>query len=328
MNDSARHHRHALRHCGKFALTVMSTLFTFAAGFASCTAYATEGGGNSYPIGVETNFPGMMLPEGLSVMVYYSNYAPSHSKDNAGNDNAKLAYYKLKANTFAGRLTYVWPGVRWLGANVETRAVLALPSLDLSLGVARPAPLGPLDRSGDRMSFADFSFAPVVLGWHGEKLHQTIGIETFLGTGSYNVNRRINTGRNYDQVAPAYALTWLPLAKVDASVKLRYAFNGRNKDTNYRSGNEFTAEYSGGYRFSPEFAAGLSGYMYRQTTDDMQNGLAVNGNGNRGFVNALGPYITVTVAPKVMITAKLQTEFGARNKAEGTRFWLQTRLPF
>jgi hypothetical protein len=28
------------------------------------------------------------------------------------------------------------------------------------------------------------------------------------------------------------------------------------------------------------------------------------------------------------VVAKLQEEFGAKNKSEGTRLWLQARLPF
>lgn len=297
-------------------------------GTGTGAALATEGGGNSYPVGVETNNPGVMLPEGLHLLAYYTHYSASHAKDNSGNDNARFAYYKLRADAVSVRFSYVWPRVRWFGANVETRAVLGLPNVDLSLGIARPAPLAPLDRSGERTGFSDLAFAPIVLGWHGPHLHQTVGIETYLPSGAYDVSRPVNTGRNYYQIAPAYALTWKPNDNVDLNVKLRYAFNGRNKDTDYRSGNEFTTEYSAGYRFSPAIAAGLSGYMYRQTTDDTLAGAAVNGNGNRGFVNAIGPYVSMTVAPKVTILAKVQSEFGARNRAEGTRFWLQARLPF
>ena len=304
------------------------TTFAAAAGFACLGASATEGGGNTYPIGVETNFPGFMLPEGLHVMTYYQHYSASHSKDGAGNDNQRLAYYKFNADVLAARFSYVWPGVNWLGASVETRAVLSLPTLDLTLGVARKAPLGPLDRSGSRTAIGDFMLAPLLLGWHSDKLHQTFGIEGFLPTGSYDKGRPVNSGRNYWQLAVAYGATWFPIKEVDLSAKLRYAVNGRNRDTDYRSGNELSVEYSAGYRFSSAVAAGLSGYLYRQTTDDKQAGKLVNGDGNRGSVNAIGPYLTYSFNPKFTVTAKLQKEFGARNKAEGTRLWLQARVPF
>ena len=89
-----------------------------------------------------------------------------------------------------------------------------------------------------------------------------------------------------------------------------------------------TLEFSAGYHATPSLALGLNGYIYRQTTDDKLNGLAVNGNGNRGRVNALGPYVSYSFTPKVTLIVKLQSEFGAHNKPEGTRLWGQMRIPF
>jgi hypothetical protein len=290
------------------------------------SATATENGGNSYAVGVETNFSGLMLPEGLHAFVYYSHYSASHNKDNAGTDNALLAYYKIEGNTVAGRLSYVWLGVRLLGANVETRAALPLPSLDLSLGVARSGNQGPLDRSGSKTGFGDLQLAPLLLGWHDGALHQTAGVEGFVPTGKFDKNAPLNIGRNYWQVAPFYAATWLP-DRWQLSGKLRYAVNSKNKDTDYRSGNEFTFEYSAGYAVAPGLVLGINGYLYRQTTDDKQGGSLVNGNGNRGRVSAAGPFVSYSFTPKVTVIAKLQTESGARNRPEGTRLWLQTRIP-
>ena len=305
---------------------------TVAAVLSACAAFcppasATENGGNSYAVGVETNFSGLMLPEGLHSFLYYSHYSASHNKDNTGADNPRLAYYKIESNTVAGRLSYVWPGVRFFGANVETRAALPLPTLDLSLGVARPAALGPLDRSGSKTGFGDLQLAPVLLGWHHGALHQTAGIEGFLPTGKFDKNAPVNIGRNYWQVAPFYAATWLSDGW-QVSGKARYAVNSRNKDTDYRSGNEFTFEYSAGYAVLPGLVLGINGYSYRQTTDDRQAGASVNGNGNRGRVDAVGPFASYNITPKWAVIAKLQVETGARNRPEGTRFWLQTKLPF
>jgi hypothetical protein len=71
----------------------------------SAAAMATEGGGNSYPVGVETHYNSLMLPEGLYPFVYYAHYEASHSKDNAGNDNPRLAYFGLRSDAVAGRLS-------------------------------------------------------------------------------------------------------------------------------------------------------------------------------------------------------------------------------
>jgi len=293
----------------------------------SIPARATEGGGNSYPMGVETNLNGFMLPEGAHWFTYYQYYSARHSKNNAGADNPQLAHFELNSHVIAPRLSYVWPRVNFLGANIETRIVQPIAAVDLDLAVNRPGGLPPLDRGGDHTGLADMSFSPIILGWHGTSYHQTVGIDTHVKTGSYDATRTVNTGRNYSQIALFYALTWFPAPGWDVNAKIRYATNSSNKATHYRSGDEATIEFSGGWRPSPSLAIGLNGYLYHQTTDDEQNGAAVNGNGNRGRVAALGPYVTLNLTQKLALVAKLQSEFDARNKPQGNRIWLQLKVP-
>jgi hypothetical protein len=87
----------------------------------AAAASATEGGGNSYPVGVETQMVGMMPPEGNHFFVYYQHYHARHQKDHAGRDNAALPYFRLKADVIALRWSHIWRGVRIFGASVETR---------------------------------------------------------------------------------------------------------------------------------------------------------------------------------------------------------------
>lgn len=288
---------------------------------------ATEGGGNAYALGVETNFSGMMLPEGSHLLVYYQNYTASRARDNDGRANRRFADFGMHADVVALRLSHVWRGIQLAGASLESRVVLPLPSLDLDLAIARPEPLAAIDRSGATRGPGDLTVAPLLLGWHGERLHQMTGVEMILPTGHYNRERPVNVGRNAWQLAAVYGVTWLP-GRWEASARLRYALNGRNEATDYRSGNELSLEFSGGYRFAPGWSAGINGYVYRQTSDDRQAGAAVNGDGNRGSVDALGPYLAWSPAPGIGLVAKLQVESGARNRAEGRRFWLQGRYAF
>lgn len=292
----------------------------------SACAYATEGGGNSYPMGVETNYNGVMLSDGAHWFAYYAHYSATHSRNAAGVDNPQLARFRIESDVIAPRLSYVWPGLTLLGARVETRVVQAIASVDLDAAVARRG-MPSLERGGYRLGLADMAFTPIILGWNWSTYHHTIGIDTHLKTGSYDVRERVNTGRNYAQAAVFYAFTWFPAPGFDINAKFRYAINGKNKATNYQSGDEATIEFSGGYRINPGLAIGLNGYVYRQTSDDGQNGVAVN-NGNRGRVNALGPYISYNLTPRLALVAKVQSEFSARNRPQGTRVWLQARIPF
>ena len=294
----------------------------------SIDALATEGGGNSYPIGNDTNFNvGVMLPEGLNTFLFYQHYTASQLKDNNGNDNSRVSSFKLRVDAVAVRLSFVWPGVKFFGANIETRLIQAYSMTELTLDLARPAPLSPLNKGGNRSGFADTLFVPLILGWHSQTYHQMTGVETQLPTGAYDVNEPVNIGRNYYEIAPFYALTWFPTDKIDISAKFRYAFNTTYRATNYHSGDEAAVEFSTGYHITRALTVGINGYVYRQTTDDKQNGVSVNGNGNRGSVDALGPYFRYSFTPKIAMALKLQQEFDAHNRPQGTRVWAQVSLP-
>jgi hypothetical protein len=295
----------------------------------SLTAQAIESNSGSYPVGVETNLSGIMFPEGATWLMYYSHYEAHDSKDNAGNNNAALAHYNLQSDTVALRLSYVWPGVKWLGANVESRFALSVPTIELDLDIARPQAFGgPIDKGGTETGLADLNIAPILFGWHGKTLHQTAGIEGYIPSGTYDKNEPVNAGHNFYQAAPFYAVTWFPTDRLEASAKFRYAFNSPNHATDYHSGNEFTTEFSAGYRVVPALSLGVQGYVYRQTTDDRLNGEAVNGDGNRGSVNALGPYFQYRFSKNFAVITKYQYEFDAKNRAEGSRLWVQAKLPF
>lgn len=291
------------------------------------TAAATEGGGSSYPVGVETNFSGAMLPEGANFLLYYQHYAADRVRDNSGGDNARFAYFRTQADVLALRLSYVWPGLRLAGAKVETRVVLPIPALDVTLGIARPAPLGTLDRSGTASGIGDATLAPVLLGWHGPTVHQMAGFELIVPTGAYSVAESVNPGRNTWQAAALYGVSWLP-AGWEASARLRYGVNGRNAETDYRSGDEFTVEFSGGRKLGAGWSAGINGYFYRQLSDDEQRGARVNGDGNRGSANAFGPYVAWSLSRQASLIVKFQQESAVRNRAEGQRLWVQARYSF
>lgn len=291
------------------------------------SAGATEGGGSSYPLGVETQFSGLMFPEGTYHLMYLNHYEARRTTDNDGNPNPRVARFRADANAVSYRFQHIWKDVRWLGAKVESRFALAMPSVDLDFAIARPAPLAPLDRSGKHTGLADPLLVPLALGWHGQRFHQIASVELVAPWGDYDAARPVNTGRNYWQVAPTYSYTWFPNANWEHSAKFRWGFNTRNKATGYESGDELSAEWSAGYRPRQGLSFGLQGFSYVQTSDDVQNGLPVNGHGNRARAHSIGPYVFYQVTPKFAVTLKTQTEFHTRNRAEGTRLWLQMRLP-
>jgi hypothetical protein len=60
------------------------TLIHLMLGASATAAFATEGGGNSYPIGVDNTLSGYMLPEGANWLLFYQHYDATHNKDPPG----------------------------------------------------------------------------------------------------------------------------------------------------------------------------------------------------------------------------------------------------
>lgn len=306
--------------------TIALALAALHAGMAG----ATEQGGSSYPVGVELGY-GDMLPPGLYNLAYFSHAQASSLKGSAGQDLG-WARYKLTADTISYRMQYVWSSTL-LGASVESALVLPFPSIDLEKRVSGALP----DTSGSRFGLTDPLVVPLRLAWKGGDVNQSAGLEIVAPLGAYDVNSRVNTGRNYWQWAPAYALSYRPSANSVLGLKLRYGMNTTNKATNYQSGDELTLEYSAGYTVSPTTSLGLQGYFYRQTTDDELNGqstsatngrLIGSGIGNRGSTNTIGPFLRYAITPRFVVTAKYQQDYSVRNRGEFSRFWLQALFPF
>jgi hypothetical protein len=294
------------------------------------SAGATELGGSSYPVGVELGY-GDMLPPGFYNLGYYSHADASSIRGESGQDLG-WAKFHVRSDTLSYRAQYVWP-TTLAGAGVESAMVLPFPAIDLQRQIAPALP----DASGSRTGLADPLVIPARLAWKGETVNQSAVLEIIVPLGAYDVGAKVNTGRNYWQFAPAYALTWRPRPEAALAAKLRYGFNTTNGATQYASGDELTLEYSAGWRFTPAVTLGIQGYFFRQTTDDRLNGeptsaangkLVGTGIGNRGSVNAVGPFLGWRFSPQFALTAKLQQDYDVKNRPDFTRFWLQALLPF
>jgi hypothetical protein len=167
--------------------------------------------------------------------------------------------------------------------------------------------------------------APAILSWHDDTVHQMFGPEVFVSTGNFGKGQPANVATGFDSVAPAYWITWFPQQDIEIDGSFVYLFNGKNHETNYRSGQEFSVDYAASYDVVPGWQVGVNGYAYKQITDDKQNG-AVVGDGNRGRTVGIGPFIRYDPSKDWGITLKWQTETLVENRAKGNRFFLQFAL--
>lgn len=303
---------------------IRSILLAGLAMAAAVDVVATEGGGTSKALGVDTVLSGVMPPEGLRVTTFLAYYDANHTLDSTGSDRAGLSNFNLSVTALTPRLQYVWPGVRWWGANVETRIGVSL-FVDANVRFDAQTPVGKIHREGSSTGMGDALIGPALLGWHSERFHQTFGPEFFIPTGKFDKTNLANRGRGYSAWGPAYLFTWFPADSVEVSGSLIYLINRKNGDTNYRSGREVSFDYGVGYALSPALQLGANGYLYKQVTDDQLNG-QLFGDGNRGQVIAIGPFLRYHPSADWGITLKWQREMRVENKTRGDRLFLQLAL--
>ena len=114
-------------------------------------------------------------------------------------------------------------------------------------------------------------------------------------------------------------MTYLSDGGFEISAKFMYDINTENDDTKYQSGQEFHVDYTIGYHINKQWAVGLGGYYYVQTTDDEVNGVTPP-DGFKGQVFAIGPQAQYNYK-NMSFTLKWQHEFEAQYKPEGDKFW-------
>lgn len=155
-------------------------------------------------------------------------------------------------------------------------------------------------------------------------MHSGVALDVIVPTDSYDRARFANPGRNYWAIQPVYTASYVNSNGWNWDVKVMYDFNFKNRDTNYKSGQEFHFDYALGYGIGNHWVAGVGGYAYKQTTGDKLNGLDI---GNKGEAFAIGPSVKYDNSKGFVIMAKYQKESGVKNRAEGESFWIKTILP-
>lgn len=278
----------------------------------SLDAYATENGGSIYPMGAENYMTAALPPAGLYGMVFINHYEADQLKNNSG-DTVPVDF-NVRANAVSPRLVWV-TGQKVLGGDLGFHVIA--PLVDLKVGIA--------GNSQSKQGLGDITFGGVLGYHHSDNLHSIAALDIYAPTGRYEKGDLANIGRNYWAVQPVLGVSYVDPKGLNADIKAMYTYNLENKDTHYKSGQEFHFDYDLGWGLGNGLVAGVGGYAYWQTTDDKANGQTDPNNRGRAF--AIGPSIKYDSGKGWFVTAKWQKEMNVRNRPEGDAFWLKAVFP-
>ncbi len=181
---------------------------------------------------------------------------------------------------------------------------------------------------GEYTGVSDLVITPINLGWHLGQFHLMAFGNVYAPVGSYNPNRRLNTGLNRVAVEPNVAVTWLqPKYGQEVSLSLGYTMNFQNPATQYTTGQELHLEYYVGQHLPKGFAVGLAGYIYNQMTADTGSGASLGAF--HGQTIALGPCLSFNSkigSHAIGVNARYYNELKVVNRFSGQAFFFTVSL--
>lgn len=268
---------------------------------------ATEQGLGAYQNGAECFMAGAVPPPGTYFINYFLFYTADEFKIKDGPDFPR---FDAKVTADVLRLIHVTKH-QIFGGFWGMHVFLPFVNVDLK------TPGG----NDTKFGIGDIIVDPFILSWHTKNWHFATGLDVYIPTGAYDKDDMANIGRNYWTFEPVAAFTYVSDSGFEVSSKFMYDFNTENNDKDYLSGQEFHFDYLVGYNIKP-WGIGLSGYYYKQITNDRQSGEKVEPAGNKGQVFAMGPSIKYDYK-NMTFNLKYQREMAVENKPEGDRFWFK-----
>jgi len=321
--NTSRSSFHFLSLCGAISMALLIPV-VMALRTITC---ASEYGVSTYRPGLIDLFSGLLGPPGTTLVksLFLFQDARAQAVTQGGGIEADSHTITYTSALFTAHVTTL-PilGSYWrFGAITQLR--IASQSLRVGPMGASVAP-----QNSTAGGLGDLIIIPVMLNWNWGQFHLTTALEFYAPTGGYERQRIINIGDNRWAVEPDAGLTWMDEEHGrQASVFVGYSVNRENTATDYRSGDEFHADFVLAQHLPQGWVLGMAGYALQQTTADSGPG-AIFG-AFRGRVLGLGPLVGKTVdlwKLPVHFTAKYDFEFAAQNRSTGNELWLTGGLRF
>ena len=295
-------------------------------------AMAEEGGSGHYLPGSMSSFvDGVPLTESVIFRLNVLNYNGEASKS-VTIPVARTVTAGLKAESTAIGLSVAWRP-SWGGSGDWSYAMSAtIPYvwIDVSGDVA---PLM-IHQSDSLSGLGDIVLMPVLLNYN---VNPDFNINTrlcfYAPTGSYEVGRLANTGKNFWTIEPTVAFMYFGQKNGrEASLFLGADFNQENPDTHYKSGTQVHADGTLAQHFplwGGLAGAGITAFWYQQVTGDSGSGATLGDF--KAWDNGIGPVVSFagkSGSRDVIGELKWLHEYGVKNRLSGDAVFFKMLMKF
>jgi hypothetical protein len=297
---------------------------------AASPGYSAEGGIGVYLLGSRGPMAGYTPPPGVYFQSDFWYYRASFDAGRAFPSGAPLAG-TIGGHAEVDLLTPFWvTPVEVLGGNLAFALTLPVGSVRLTADApfASSLGLGPGPRTDTTSSIGDVLMHSFI-GWHAGDWHWRLGATAFVPSGAFEEGALGNIALNRPAADVFGGVTWLdPKIGLELSAIAGLTYNGENRATHYRTGNELHVDWAVARHFSQTFWAGLVGYHYQQLTGDSGSGAFLGEF--KGRVTALGGAVGTTLMlgqTPVATNVRIYREFETQNRFEGTAGYLTVVVP-
>ena len=302
------------------------------------SVYAEEGGSGHYMPGSMASFmDGVPGDPTFILRLNYIGYS-GETDINRSIPIAGMTALGVEADSSAYGLTALWAPdwnfsenwsyamsatLPWVSMEVEADVVNS--SYEISENIRR---------KDEEDGFGDLILMPLMFN---QKVNPDLNINYRLAiyapTGSYEVGRLANTGKNFWTIEPTVAFMYFGKKNGrEASLFTGIDFNTENSDTDYKSGVQAHLDGTLAQHFPlwKGFAgAGITGFWYQQISDDSGDGATFGDF--RAAAHGLGPVLSYTnkISGKdVIAELKWLHEIDNTNRLEGDTIFFKILAKF
>ncbi len=311
------------------ALCLATTLAALAGG-----AHAEEGGSGHYLPGSMSSFADAVAPrEAFLIRLNLVNYDGSASKSQPL-PIAGLTALGASATSTAIGLTAFWRPAIEIGEgwSYAMSATLPLVRMEVTADVAARGTTA--SRTGTTTGLGDLVLMPLMLNQSvNADFSINYRVAVYAPTGSYEVGRLANTGKNFWTLEPTVGFMYFGQKNGrEASLFIGADFNRENPDTQYTSGTQLHVDGTLAQHFPWQgglAGVGLNGFYYRQVTGD--SGAGATFGDFKGKTVGIGPvasFVSKVGGLDTVVEFKWLHETGTTNRLRGDILWLKAIFKF